>query len=282
MFEGDDKDNDDDGDDAVRSSGVRYVFPKGCKGIDVQIDNSSRLRSIGTLRNMEISPRLPVHFPNRSDEDKYNHYKPSNSFPGPSHIYLPPNMIPQQSPSSIVPTSFIRPPPQRPTQKPTQRPTNRPINSYVPPLPSSTYLPPTKSTTTKRPSTPNNTYLPPSSNNHPSTSKTTTTTSRPTASSQGNNQNYLITGLVPPKEEEKENVVCPIQSECCGESSGGKLVIPIPLKNRNSNDCCVKTAKLVVPLTHFDKKAVEKLKEAFTKEEFDADKLIRSILENML
>ena len=94
----------------------------------------------------------------------------------------------------------------------------------------------------------------------------------------------MITGLVPPKgeKEEEENVVCSIQSECCGESSGGKLVIPIPLKNRNSNDCCLKTAKLVVPLTYFDKKAVEKLKEAFTKEDFDADKLIRSILENIV
>lgn len=276
IFEGDDKDTDDD-DDAVRSSGVRYVFPKGCKGIDVQIDNSSRLRSIGTLRNMEITPKLPVLFPNRSDDDKYSHYKPSNSYPGPSHIYIPPNMTSLLTSSSNVPSpaSYVRPPP--PQRPPHNRPTQKPINTYVPP---STYLPPIKSTT-KRPSTPNNTYLPPN-NNNPSKS---TTTSRPTttASSQGNNQNNLITGLVPPKgEEEVEDVVCKKQSECCDESSGGKLVIPIPLKNRNSNDCCVKTAKLIVPLIHFDKNSVEKLKEAFAKEEFDADKLIRSILENML
>lgn len=216
---------------------------------------------MGTLRNMEVSPRLPVHYPNRSDDNKYNHYKPSNSYPGPSHIYIPPNMSSQQSPNSHVnplpsPSSY-----GRPSHKPSY---NRP------PV---TYLPPVKSTT-KRPSTLNNTYLPPS--NNPSKS---TTTSRP-ITSQGNN---LITELVPPKEEEEEggDVVCAMQSQCCDESSG-KLVIPIPLKNRNSNDCCVKTAKLVVPLTHFDKKAVENLKEAFAKGEFDADNFIREILENTL
>lgn len=215
---------------------------------------------------MEISPRLPVHYPNRSDENKYNYYKPSNSYPGPSHIYVPPNMA--NHGSSI------------------NKPSNKPTNTYIPPFNSTprpiqnplvTYLPPIQTQRpTNKPNVPNNTYLPP---NNPSQS-IISTSPRPQGILNGNNQitQNILTELVPPKEE----VVCPIQSECCDDSSG-KLVIPIPLKNRNSNDdCCIRTAKLVVPLSYFDTKAVEKLKEAFTKEEFDADNLIRTILESSL
>jgi hypothetical protein len=265
----------------VRNSGVRYVFPKGCKVIDVQIDNSSRLRTIGAQRNFEITPRLPVTYPNRSDTDnKYNHYKPSNSYPGPSHIYVPPNIVSYLEP----PSSYVRPPPPppnpansyvRPTPSPLQispnNPTNNVIlstptpseniqNTYLPPVsavenisttPASTYLPPQK---------PLSIYLPPESNtNKPTTARPILSPSTP--------QNFYIgnlTELVPPKEE-KEEVICPTQKECCDESSSGKLMIPIALMNGNSNDCCIRTAKLIIPLHNFDEAAVAKLKDILEK-----------------
>lgn len=222
---------------------------------------------------MEISPRLPVHYPNRSDVDKYNYYNPSNSYPGPSHIYAQS----QQSSSSYVRPSNSYARPTQPSNSYARPSTNKPVNSYIPPNPPSTYLPPYQTqSTTKKPDLPNNTYLPP----NPSQSINTIPSASQSSYNINNNQN-IATGLVPPKEEQEEaTAVCQTQSECCDESSG-KLVIPIPLKNRNSNDCCSRTAKLVIPLTHFDSKAAERLKEAFTKEEFDVDNLIRSILGNL-
>lgn len=187
----------------LRSAGVRYVFPKGCKGIDVQIDNSSRLRSIGgTLRNFEISPRLPVNLPNRTDNgDKYTYYKPSsNSYPGPSHIYAPSNLA-----------SNIYLPPENAFETSSNSPFNPPSNVYEPPKVPTTYC----------------------------------------------------------------------SSQCCDDLKG-KLVIPMPLKNRNSNDCCSRTAQLILPLKNIDITIVAQLRENLSRKEFDADQLIRSILENLL
>jgi hypothetical protein len=288
----------------------------------VQIDNSSRLRAIGTQRNFEISPRLPVNYPNRTETDKYNHYKPSNSYPGPSHIYVPANMVPSSSSYPEPPVSYVRPPPPppnpansyvkppkpsygRPPQvssnnnnnnnynnRPTQAPpaSNNPT-TLSPNIPN-TYLPPISVVENTTP--PENTYLPPQSTYLPPESNTNkpiiTTTAEPATTtttflSPSTPQNFYIgnlTELVPPKEE-KEEVTCPTQKECCDESSSsGKLVIPIALKNRNSTDCCQRTAKLVVPLQNFDSAAIDKLKEIFENEEIDAEKIIRKLLENLL
>lgn len=216
-----DKEEEDDDDDevgseeALRSAGVRYVFPKGCKGIDVQIDNSSRLRSFGaTLRNFAISPRLPVHLPNRTDTgDKYTYYKPSsNSYPGPSHIYAPSNQV---------------------------------LNTYLPPGNSF-------ATSLETPS------------NSPSNKPTFSPFIVPT------NIN------VPPKE-----TLISCSSQCCDDSKG-KLVIPILLKNRNSRDCCSRTAQLILPLKNIDITVVAQLRKNLSQKEFDADQLIQSILENLL
>ncbi|XP_070491546.1 platelet glycoprotein Ib alpha chain-like [Chironomus tepperi] len=141
----------DDDDDAPRN--VRYFFPKGCKGIDVQIDNSSRLRSLKIFDKSDKSAKLPVIFkPVKPDSYFYN--TPPPNYPGPANIYAP-NMI-------HVPTA--RPPlmvdhrPQAPQS--TDLPSSDPTNVYLPPeQPDNTYLPP--DTTTLAPEQPDNTYLPP-------------------------------------------------------------------------------------------------------------------------
>ncbi|CAG9805700.1 unnamed protein product [Chironomus riparius] len=188
----------DDDDDAPRN--VRYFFPKGCKGIDVQIDNSSRLRS---LKIFDKSAKLPVTFkPVKPDTYFYN--TPPPNYPGPSNIYAP-NMIhvptarpplmiahrPQTPQSTYLapekPTNTYLPPdsssvaPEKPdiTYLPPEQPDNtylppaEPENSYLPPEepentylppeePENTYLPPEKPTNTYlTPDKPNNTYLPP-------------------------------------------------------------------------------------------------------------------------
>lgn len=176
------------------------------------------MRSLsGTFRNFEIFPRLPVNFPNRTENiDKYTYYKPSNHHPGPSHIYAPTNP---------VPNIFL--PPQ---------------NKYVP---VDNFHISSAETTTTNPIT-NNAYFPP------------------------------LNFYEPPKKP-----LSSCSSQCCDDSKG-RLVIPILLKNRNSNDCCSKTAQLIFPLKSIDITIVAQLKENLLKEEFNVDQLIRSIFENLL
>jgi hypothetical protein len=78
----------------------------------------------------------------------------------------------------------------------------------------------------------------------------------------------------PPKE--------PCSSQCCDDNSKGKLVIPIPLKNRKPDECCSKVAQLILPLKNIDITIVAQLRENLSRKEFDVDQLIRSILENLL
>lgn len=189
----------------LRNAAIRYAFPKGCKGIDVEIDNSSRLRSLSAAKNFEISPKLPVNLPNRTDYgDKYTYYKPSDLYPGPSHIYAQSN-----------------------------------IDSNI-------YLPP-----------PQNTYIPPENP-------------------------HAISVEIP------SNIISTFDStnekaSCCTPCSNdpGKLVIPIPLKNRNSNDCCARTAQLIIPLKNIGITFGTQLRKSLAQKEFDADQFIRNILDNL-
>lgn len=117
--------------DPSLTENIRYFFPAGCKGVDVQIDNSSRLRSIA-MPIPQLYPRLPVTM-RPAQKDEPHSSTPANTYipPGPPHIYAP-NQIP----------TFVKPP-----------------NQYLPPV--NAYLPPTKSTT---PAT--NIYLPPVNNTY--------------------------------------------------------------------------------------------------------------------
>lgn len=138
----------DDDDDAPRN--VRYFFPKGCKGVDVQIDNSSRLRS---LKIFDKSAKLPVTFkPVKPDSYIYN--TPPPNYPGPANIYAP-NMI--HVPTARPPLMIVHRPQ---TPQSTYLPPEKPTNTYLPPeTPDSTYLSPEKPDNTYLP--PDNTYLPP-------------------------------------------------------------------------------------------------------------------------
>lgn len=209
-------------------------------------------------------------------------------YPQPPSSYVrPPPPPPNPANSYVRPTS----PPSKPTGGQVSSNYNTNQNAVSLPTPTSsqniqnTYLPPVTTPPNANiylpPQKPVSTYLPPDSN----TNIPSTTTAEPTILSPSTPQNFYIgnlTELVPPKEE-KEEVTCPTQKECCDESSSsGKLVIPIALKNRTSNDCCSRTAKLIIPLQNFDAAAVKKLKEIFESQEISADKIIQNILENLL
>ena len=113
------------------SENIRYFFPTGCKGIDVLIDNSSRLR---TQADPYIHIRLPVTMKpviELADEVE----SPSNGYilPGPMNIYAP-NQL--QTAATKPPTHYLPP----------TTSTTVPPNIYLPPEeptnPPSTYLPP--------------------------------------------------------------------------------------------------------------------------------------------
>ncbi|CRL01932.1 CLUMA_CG015247, isoform A [Clunio marinus] len=266
--------------DELVSENVQYVFPEGCKGIDVLIDNSSRLRNIDEPEDdlNDVQPKLPVTL--KTTYKPYVYSTPPNTYipPGPLHIYTPNqiNGTPNKPPTVYLPpkgpNDLYLPPPTVP----------KPANTYLPPAtttkakPTITYLPPT---TPKPPNTylppkdPSNIYLPPNTTPKPShiylPPVTQATKPKPKPPLSPN-----IAILRPPVLPECDN-------SCCQKKSGGMFVIPIPLKNFNSNECCARTAELILPLNQFDHDSVKKLKESMI-EEIDAKELIRNILKSLL
>lgn len=109
------------------SENIRYFFPVGCKGIDVLIDNSSRLR---TFVDPYAHIRLPVTLkPPVVLGEEIN--IPLNGYilPGPQHIYAP-NQL--QTAATNPPYVYLPP-------------TTVPPHIYLPPVPESPpniYLPP--------------------------------------------------------------------------------------------------------------------------------------------
>lgn len=117
--------------DPSLSENIRYFFPDGCKGIDILIDNSSRLRSIA-MPISEVIARLPVTMKPTIGSDIVYTTQPNTYIPpGPPHIYSPNQIhIPVKPPVDYLP----------PTQATTQA---APTNTYLPPSdPENEYLPP--------------------------------------------------------------------------------------------------------------------------------------------
>lgn len=232
------------------SENIRYFFPDGCKGIDILIDNSSRLRSMasGVSSNSVVYPRLPVTL-KTTIADSYVYSTPPNSYipPGPPHIYAPNQIVVPvaQQPSNVY----------LPAAQPTaSTPGNLylpPANEYLPPV--NNYLPPNN--TYLPPSEPTNEYLPPSSQ------------------------------VAKPPPTLSPDILPPLSSGCgdfcCDVKSAGKFIIPIPLKGNVKDGCTKQVAKLILPMKGLDEDSMKKLSEAIN-EEIDGEELLKSILQNLL
>lgn len=237
--------------DSSVSGNIRYFFPEGCRGVDVLIDNSSRLRAIA-MPPPEVIPKLPVTM-KTTPADAYIYSTPPNTYipPGPPHIYAP-NQIPVQT--AKPPVIYLPP-------------TAKPPVAYLPPTakPSVAYLPPV-TTTTKKPSNlylPPNTYLPPVDASN--VNKPSFTSPRPTISHE----------ILPPAIPQS------CSTSCCEETYCGKFVIPIPLKHHDTSSSCPQVAKLILPVNGFDADSIQKLSKSI-QEEIDVTQLIKKILSNML
>lgn len=240
------------------SANIRYFFPEGCKGIDVEIDNSSRLRSLASSPYVHI--RLPVTLKPSTQSDDYETPPPLNGYelPGPPHIYAPNQIV---VPSTAKPPTIYLPPTETTTKPPVVylppvETTTKPPNIYLPPVETTTeppniYLPPVT------PEDPTNIYLPPV--DPPS--------SPPPA---------IITEIIPPPEVSEET--CGSSTSCCEEKSAGKFIIPIQLK---SSSCCARVAKLILPVNGFDEDSIRKLTKNVGKE-LDATQLLINILSNLV
>lgn len=182
--------------DPSLSENIRYFFPDGCKGIDILIDNSSRLRSI-VVPISEVIARLPVTMKPAIGSDIVYTTQPNTYVPpGPPHIYAP-----NQIHIPIKPPVDEYLPPTRTTTQVT------PTNTYLPP--SNTYLPP---------SDPENVYLPPEDPSNEYLPPTVKPLTLPQISTED---------LLPPN--------LPSGNCCCDESSSsGKFIIPVPLKYQDS------------------------------------------------
>lgn len=239
--------------DPALSSNIRYFFPDGCKGIDVLIDNSSRLRSMASSVN-EVNVRLPVTLKPVNPHSGY-HISPPNGYnpPGPPFIY--PNVALNLIQTPAKPASqymFGAKPPSdiAHTYLPPSTTTARPIAVTPAALPSR------PAEDTRHPSGPANIYLPVK----PSNAYVPTHSGKPTP--------VPVNDILPPKHPE---------TDC--ESSQGNLVIPIPMKNQGG--CCEQVAKLVIPIKSLNSQSISKLK-ATAPDEIDATQLIKNILENLL
>lgn len=231
------------------SENIRYFFPQGCKGIDVLIDNSSRLRSMASSPYIHI--RLPVTLkPSTatSNDQLPGMHDEGYNFPGPPHIYAP-NQI--QMSGSKPPNLYLPP----------THPTTIPPMTYLPPVkpqdPTNVYLPPVDKPSSVQPEDPANVYLPPVDKPSPPS---------PT----------IDIDILPPPEVQEES--CSSSMMCCEEASPGKLIIPIPLK---SSSCCARVAKLILPVSGFDEDSIRKLTLSVS-QEIDATQLLASILSNLV
>lgn len=288
--------------DEDSSDNIRYLFPTGCKFVDILIDNSSRLRSIGSSddNNNNIVARLPVTTKAPTQEPYvYSTPLPGYIPPGPLNIYAPHQL---QPPTNKFPTSFVPPAVYLPPANAT-KPTT-PANTYLPPA--NTYLPPADPTTTP-PTKPDNTYLPPPTKPQntyvPPPTEPDNTYLPPITNpvnvylppSQPDNtylppQNptntYLPPDGVPPPITTDilppEPPTCSSISNCCEEAAPGRFIIPIPIKNdHKSSGCCQQYAKLILPIAGFDEASLMKLK-SVVNQEIDASVVVRNILEKLI
>lgn len=218
--------------------------------------------------NSEVNVRLPVTMKTTPSSPGY-HISPPNNLnpPGPPFIYpdVALNLIKEpgkpasfymKPPLFLDPAHTYLPPvtitaPTRPftvysTTPKAESPANIYLPASMPAKPESIYLP-------AKPETPPSIYLPSHSSKPP-----------PILS------NDILPPILPSKQP---------QPDC--ESSQGKLVIPIPLKGREGENCCAQTAQLILPIKSLDNYSLNKLK-ASTPDEIDVTLLIKNILENLL
>lgn len=249
---------------------VQYFFPKGCKGIDVLIDNSSRLRA---LVDTDQIARLPVTLKTTTKES-YVHSTPPNNYipPGPVHIYTPDQLQPSKPSNAYLPPkkpSNAYLPPRETTTKPANvylPPTKAPSNAYIPPQmtqkPPIIYLPPETSTA----SSPSNIYLPPDS------------------TTVANIENVTNVYLPPdemtskPPQIDIDDLLPPFEEDCCC-SEGGKaarLVIPVPLKMKTGSEKKL-YAKLIIPIKGLNSEGMKRISETLT-DEIDVAELVKAIL----
>lgn len=173
------------------SQNIRYFFPVGCKGIDVLIDNSSRLRSLLTP-DPYAHIRLPVTLkPHIVQADEVP--MPSNGYvlPGPPHIYHP-NQL--QTAATKPPVLYLPP----------TEPTTAPSNVYLPPV---------------KPENPPNVYLPPPE---------IVTEIIPPEVPEETLPPEFPEEIIP--EVNYPDATCG-GSTCCEEAGLGSFIIPIPLKS---------------------------------------------------
>lgn len=235
-----DEANDNGGEDGGQ---IRYYFPKGCKGIDVLIDNSSRLRALTNPVDDQIA-RLPVTL-KPTTPDSYVHSTPPSSYipPGPLNIYRPDQIIYTTTTSSTPANLYL--------------PANEPPNTYLPPLvkPSHIFLPPKEATT-----------VPPRSSSFAYI--TQQITKKPPIAA------YLSSpaDISSVHRSPKPSVV---DCSCCDEkSSNAKLIVPFPLKSGT-------LGKLVLPLSSFDAESKAKLmKLTLETDHIDVAKLIGIVLKD--
>jgi hypothetical protein len=282
---------------------TQYVFPKGCKGIDVMIDNSSRLRALNAP--VDHIARLPVTL-KTTTQGSYVHSTPPSSYipPGPSHIYSPDQIHAQQisKPSNAyippVKPSNAYLPPAKPSNAylPPKETTSKPSNTYIPPKdttkrPANTHIPPKD--TTKRPAisyippvkpanSPSNAYIPPLMTQRPPINYLPPET---TISSIANISNiYLppdettfkpqhpminIDDLLPPFET--------VDDCCCDKGKGSsRLILPVPLKLKAGSEKRIH-AKLVVPIRDLDVEGRRRISASIT-DEIDVAEMVKAIL----
>lgn len=297
-----------DGMNELSDSQTRYVFPKGCKGIDVLIDNSSRLRALDA--SVDQFARLPVTLKTTTQGSYVHSTTPSDiNPPGPPIIYSPDQIhrqnITKPSNAYIPPVkpsnSYL--PPHKPTSKPTniylppKDTTNKPTNIYLPPKESTTkppnvYLPPKE--TSKKPSTvyippttsskpPSNAYIPPLMTQRPPIiylppETSTTSTSIPNVSNV-----YLPPDATTPKPPmiNIDDLLPPFVTDddddcCCKSGKGAKLIVPVPLKMKSDSEKKI-FAKLVVPIKGLNVEGRRRISSVIT-DEIDVAELVKAIL----
>lgn len=205
-----DVENDDDDEEGGQ---IRYFFPKGCKGIDVLIDNSSRLRALN-IPVLDQIARLPVTPKTTTSSDSYVYSTPPSNYipPGPFNIYRPDQII--------VPPATISRPPQN------YLPAKEPFNAYIPPphKPSNVFLPPIE-TETKLPQVQKTSiaYIPQQ------------ITRKPPIAAYLPSANISNVYIPPKPSNDHQNTAGVGGNDCCcdddEDSSSAKLIVPIPLKS---------------------------------------------------
>lgn len=245
--------NNSDDDDGGQS---RYYFPKGCKGIDVLIDNSSRLRALKFPVDHQIA-RLPVTL-KTTTPDSYLHSTPPNSYipPGPLNIYRPDQIIYTTS----KPSNIYIPP------------ANEPSNAFLPPpdKPSLVFQPPKETATTRQPTS--IAYIPQQITKKPPiaaylSSANISSIYLPSKPMIGQQPDIMGANELHPPAQSNENYCY------CDEKSSAKLIIPVPLKTIAGLPQLY--GQLIVPLQSLDEESKAKLSQLnLETDKIDIKKLI--------